>query len=82
MSEKQCPCCGGNGWEGSDCQQQRWIPVKERLPWKGHCILALDERSVINITFRMDDQWAGVNPNIAITHWMPLPEPPKKEVQG
>ena len=62
--------------------ERRWIPVKERLPWKGHCILALDERSVINITFRMDDQWAGVNPNIAITHWMPLPEPPKKEVQG
>ena len=61
--------------------ERRWIPVKERLPWKGHCILALDERSVINITFRMDDQWAGVNPNIAITHWMPLPELPK-EVQG
>lgn len=19
MSDKTCPCCGGNGWEGSDC---------------------------------------------------------------
>ena len=65
----------------------RWIPVTERLPektgkylvcgqWRGEpaetwvCEL---------IAFGKIKGWANEARNPAVTHWMPLPEPPKEE---
>ncbi len=79
MSEKQCPCCGGNGWEGSDCQQQRWIPVEERLPETRDPVLTLWVSGMQSV--KQYDEQHGWNTGAQVTHWMPLPEPPK-EVQG
>jgi len=85
MSEKQCPCCGGNGWEGSDCERQRWIPVEERLPETRDAVLALLVSGMQWV--KQYDQQHGWNTGAQVTHWMPLPQMPnhfgeanKKEV--
>jgi hypothetical protein len=57
-------------------KQSGWISVDERLPEMHEDVLCLCGRSV-EIDFRCsDDTWCGVHNN-PITHWMPLPEPPK-----
>lgn len=62
----------------------RWISVEERLPEKGDVVLAMWHGEMefaryaphrlgwYNLATRYD------SPN-AVTHWMPLPEPPKEE---
>ena len=55
-------------------QEARWIPVTERLPENGEYVLA----------YSADDGFATVEARhkfevFQITHWMPLPEPPKEE---
>ena len=52
----------------------RWIPVTERLPEGGVYVLA----------YSADDDYMCVEARhkfaaFQITHWMPLPEPPKEE---
>ena len=49
-----------------------WISVKERLPEVG-TVLATDGRIVITAPSS-----SVTADGIAITHWMPLPEPPKE----
>ena len=57
-----------------------WISVKDRLPE--------DEKSVLVITkngkpwvAHYDLKWRGwrTSGSTTITHWMPLPEPPKED---
>lgn len=59
-----------------------WISVKDRLPeMKGYYLVCYPfyNRQEINIVyFRGKSQWAKCSKYI--THWMPLPEPPKKEL--
>ena len=63
-----------------------WISVKDRLPEIGLRVLTLDkwghihDRSLYRfncgfLSFRPD----GLEPGKDVTHWMPLPEPPKGE---
>lgn len=60
-----------------------WIPVTERLPKHGDivlCHMSFDEMMVL----QRDDVYDGwVNEknyaNRFVTHWMPLPEPPKED---
>ena len=64
----------------------KWIPVTERLPEPWKWVLCYCEAGVIEM-LRYDefiDEWGSVNLNRAfkkeyVTHWMPLPEPPKGE---
>ncbi|MEY8373880.1 hypothetical protein AAK912_10430 [Merdimmobilis hominis] len=49
----------------------RWISVKEYLPYGG-TVLATDGVTVITAPA------SSVTPAGAITHWMPLPEPPEE----
>lgn len=57
----------------------RWIPVSERLPEQGQEVIVYDggvlKPKVFCYLFWNKDynSWAR------ITHWMPLPEPPKGE---
>ena len=57
----------------------KWIPVTERLPEQGQEVIVYDggvlKPKVFCYLFwnKNYDSWAR------ITHWMPLPEPPKEE---
>lgn len=65
---------------------QRWISVEERLPEDGKIVLAFGKRHATSGQFRGTGRkpnlwiWRG-NMYKDVTHWMPLPEPPKGEEQ-
>lgn len=48
MSEKPCECCGGNGWEGSDCSGE----IQRLRAQLNTCMLLIDDlsKSVIDPT--------------------------------
>ena len=65
---------------------QEWIPVTERLPEKGEEVLVFDTRE--NWTgfawLRPDETWTALGFDFPldlgeVTHWMPMPQPPKGE---
>ena len=65
---------------------QEWISVTERLPEKGEEVLVFDTRE--NWTgfawLRPDETWTALGFDFPfdlgeVTHWMPLPHPPKGE---
>ena len=69
---------------------QRWIPVAERLPdiWSDVLVAVLKHRPrsepvrTMAVDFiTMTGEWAEMSCDCRneVTHWMPLPEPPKEE---
>lgn len=61
---------------------QQWIPVTERLPECGERVLVLvDSCAVFEAYLSISHKWVryGSFWIDGITHWMPLPEPPKGE---
>lgn len=70
-----------NGFEAG---KPKWIPVTERLPEHGDVVLIYTKHKDIQV-FQWDavyDGWVGDRYNYSkkvVTHWMPLPEPPKGE---
>ena len=66
---------------------QKWIPVTERLPEEDNFI-AVTKLGLVGEAFIMQGEiywqedaveWADAEPITArVTHWMPLPEPPKE----
>lgn len=67
-------------------EERRWIPVTERLPEDGKYVLCFmrDEELTLfrilkwgSVDWRWDDdcEW---HYETDVTHWMPLPEPPKE----
>ena len=72
--------------------RQRWIPVTERLPDKdGTYLIRFANKSICDAEYEnkfgsfgywlaiMWDEDADWFPYVDVTHWMPLPEPPKGE---
>lgn len=60
----------------------RWISVDEALPIYDGLVLAVDKNNTIRLGMYTDLGWTSQfgNPMVAhITHWMPLPQPPKEE---
>lgn len=62
----------------------KWIPVSERLPERNKKVLVCDTREdYVSVWERFEDGlWFGddvIWGTEDITHWMPLPEPPKGE---
>ena len=63
-------------------EQQRWIPVTERLPEDDDDVLIMSSGSISMGYYSVyNEYWADyINVyNSDVTHWMPLPEPPKEE---
>lgn len=59
---------------------KEWIPVTERLPEKNTSVLvSTDNGIVFQCLYAYDgwDLWEGNEVNI--THWQPMPQPPKEE---
>ena len=63
----------------------KWIPVTERLPSKNQRVLAcrtLNDGGFVFWAKQWDNKWFDMEWNCiryGVTHWMPLPEPPKGE---
>ena len=54
---------------------QEWIPVTERLPDVGIEVLIYSEDDGVCVDYYGGDSFGYYD----VTHWMPLPEPPKGE---
>ena len=58
---------------------QKWIPVTERLPdWRDGKVLVFTSYGFSICERTVNGRWKGQHANW-VTHWMPLPEPPKGE---
>ena len=67
-----------------DAMPGRWIPVTERMPEPFQPVIVFHENGkgepVVEIGFKREDHWRTWGSRMKnITHWMPLPEPPKGE---
>lgn len=69
-------------------QQPRWISVGERLPENSlralvrviHSYNHTDGYAEIAMSYFANGRWEDIPPKYYdVTHWMPLPEPPKEE---
>ena len=61
---------------------QQWIPVTERLPEKNTSVIAATDTGIVFQCLYAYDSWDLWEDNeVNITHWMPLPEPPKEVEQ-
>ena len=81
-----------NGYEKGKQDAVKWIPVTERLPEKYGRYLALtpsrlkgkeyDEWLIYYLPqsgfYDTDPEWGDIEMD-DVTHWMPLPQPPKGE---
>lgn len=68
--------------ERLEAQQPKWISVEERLPEEaGKYIVCTRKKAVYCTAFRFfhGKGYFATDSNTHITHWMPLPEPPKGE---
>ena len=58
-------------------RKQEWISVDERLPhWSDGKVLVFTKYGFSICERTVNSRWKGQHANW-ITHWMPLPEPPK-----
>jgi hypothetical protein len=63
----------------------KWIPVTERLPESGKCVLVCSKDGMVaeGSYKAYEKKWTQFRWNVTdlqnVTHWMPLPEPPKGE---
>ena len=64
----------------------KWISVKERLPEKERAVLCHCRANIIEALYLDTDEcWQGFSGRYMknfVTHWMPLPEPPKEETDA
>lgn len=69
------------GFTPEEVQQMRWIPVEERLPMPyENPVLVYDNSGVGMAWYSLKMGWVyrtGLG-CVDITHWMPLPKPPKE----
>ena len=57
-----------------------WINVKDRLPEEGKYVLVWESQGFAYCEKLICGIWnIGANNGAIITHWMPLPEPPKED---
>ena len=60
---------------------QEWISVDDRLPEKDEIVIICTDENFIYAGELIGDTWFLDNDSWTetVTHWMPLPEPPKGE---
>ena len=68
-----------NGYEAGKRDAMKWIPVTERLPEKNTAVIVSDDNGIVFQALYAYDGWDLWEGNeVFITHWMPLPPPPKE----
>jgi len=70
-----------NSLPAADAKPVRWIPVEERLPENEQDTLCCFDDGFMATATYMDEykDWELWQDAGNVTHWMPLPEPPKEE---
>ncbi len=70
--------------ELTDTNVGKWIPVTEKLPKKCQYYLVTDWGGVEEAYYNSEGVWFSRHDDKlkAVTHWTPLPEPPKEETDG
>ena len=66
----------------SGVMSQRWIPVTERLPESDVFVLGCSEGVLVFFGFFKAKTWYDLVFEcqvLGVTHWMPMPEPPRGE---
>lgn len=58
-------------------EHPHWISVKEELPPQGECVLVTNGKSYWQNLYSHKEKGWAVN-DTSVTHWMPLPPPPKE----
>ena len=61
-----------------EVQAMRWIPVEERLPDNAKEVIVILDNGYITVSWRSCDNSWYISDTRKVTHWMPLPEPPKE----
>jgi hypothetical protein len=58
-----------------------WISVKDRLPDPFEVVLVYDDtdKCVEEAYMTRHKEWVGIKIKNHVTHWLPLPQPPKGE---
>ena len=85
---KKCECCCHTCGEGIHCNEcclgpnqrpNEWISVKDRLPEMGQEVLMFNGYGMhVAYHDKAEKEWRwNILRFYAVTHWMPLPEPPK-----
>ena len=58
----------------------KWISVKDRLPEPFTVVLVYDNDKTVAVAYMTrHKEWVGIVIRNEVTHWMPLPQPPKEE---
>ena len=65
-------------WAGRRDYEPKWIPVTERLPSEDGFTLIFTAHGHAGVCYFTNGWWGGYDKG-GVTHWMPLPEPPKEE---
>lgn len=57
-----------------------WISVEDELPKDGEYVLICNKRGLMTTSLYENEEWVISETYLAVnvTHWMPLPQPPKK----
>ena len=58
---------------------QEWISVDDRLPEDSANVLVCHKNGLVTTNAWLGANWWFKNERNPITHWMPLPQPPKGE---
>lgn len=80
-NEHVCENCRSINVLYEPCMGNMWISAKDRLPEMGQLVLCHCVCSYEILRFMNENSWLGErNADYMkgfVTHWMPLPEPPK-----
>ena len=68
---------------GLECGKPKWIRVDERLPEQNTRVIGFMAWKGVTAIEYQNGHWYSIAnlqplPNEAVTHWMPLPDPPKE----
>ncbi|EPH0690118.1 DUF551 domain-containing protein [Klebsiella pneumoniae] len=86
-SPAQSDCCPAQNHVSPEqngdtpAQSQGWIPVSDRMPGNGIQVLVSDVSGHVFVCHHDGSFWVDFRVGIGkrcITHWMPLPAPPKE----
>ena len=73
------------GFTPEEVQQMRWIPVEERLPEPTENPVLVHDYSGVSVAWHSKAMGWVYKTGFAcvdVTHWMPLPQPPKEGTNG